>query len=80
MAVLAWSENTHDAVAEAVPVPLPSNQRCRQMLAGTVVIHAVEAIAAGRMARHRGLNPEGWRGQTFVVGFPSLLALRRVER
>jgi hypothetical protein len=50
------------------------------MLAGTVVIHAVEAIAAGRMARHRGLNPKGWRGQTFVVGFPSLLALRRVER
>ena len=47
------------------------------MLVGTAVIHAAEALAAGRMARRRGLPARGWRLQTFVVGFPSLRALRR---
>ena len=47
------------------------------MLVGTVLIHATEAVAAGRMARRRGLPVQGWRLQTLVVGFPSLRALRR---
>ena len=50
------------------------------MLVGTAVIHAVEAVAPGRMAKRRGLSPRGWRLQTFVVGFPSLLSLRRAGR
>jgi hypothetical protein len=47
------------------------------MLVGTAVIHAGEALAAGRMARRRGVPVRGWRLQTFIVGFPSLLAMRR---
>ena len=39
-----------------------------------------EALVAGRMAKRRGLAPAGWRLQTFVVGFPSLLSLRRSTR
>ena len=40
----------------------------------------VEALVAGRLAKKRGLSPGGWRLQTFVVGFPSLLSLRRATR
>jgi len=56
---------------------LPPREVLQALLAATVVIHATEAVAAGRMARRRGLTPRGWRLQTLVVGFPSLLALRR---
>ena len=50
------------------------------MLAGTAAIHFAEALAAGRIAKRRGLAARGWRLQTFVVGFPSLLALRKAAR
>jgi hypothetical protein len=43
----------------------------------TAVTHVGEALAAGPMARRRGLSPRGWRLQTLIVGFPSLRALRR---
>ena len=50
------------------------------MLVGTAAIHVTEALVAGRIARRRGLPVRGWRWQTFIVGFPSLLALRRSGR
>ncbi len=56
---------------------LPPREVLQALLAATAVIHATEAVAAGRMARRRGLPARGWRLQTFVVGFPSLRALRR---
>jgi len=56
---------------------LPPREVLQALLVGTALIHAAEALAAGRMARRRGLPARGWRGQTFIVGFPSLLALRR---
>jgi hypothetical protein len=77
LTILATSPKAHEAVSEAVPVPLPSHQACRQMLVGTAVIHAAESVVAGRMARRRGLAPGGWRRQTLLVGFPSLRVLRR---
>ena len=60
----------------------PSRQRevLQAMLVGTAVIHVTEALVAGRIARRRGLPARGWRLQTLVVGFPSLLALRRSGR
>ena len=58
---------------------LPPREVLQALLAATAVIHATEAVAAGRMARRRGLSPAGWRVQTFVVGFPSLLAMRRAS-
>jgi hypothetical protein len=50
------------------------------MLVGTAAIHMAEAAFAGPMARRRGLATRGWRTQTLTVGFPSLLALRRVPK
>jgi hypothetical protein len=80
LSVLSASEEAHAAVSDASPVPLPSHHACRGMLVGTAVIHVAEAMLVGRAARRRGLSPRGWRGQTLLVGFPSLLALRRVRR
>jgi hypothetical protein len=79
LTVLSASEDAHTAVSDASPLPLPSRQTWQGMLVGTAVIHVAEAMMAGRTARRRGLSPSGWRGQTLLVGFPSLLALRRVN-
>jgi hypothetical protein len=56
---------------------LPPYRVLQGMLAGTAVIHAGEAVVAGRMASKRGLPRRGWMLQTFIVGFPSLSALRK---
>ena len=58
-------------------VRLPSRPALRALLLGTLLVHVGEAAAAHRTARRHGLPALGWAGQTFVVGFPSLLALRR---
>ncbi len=78
LAVLASSGPAHARANEASPAPLPSRPACQQLLAGAVVVHVAEALIAGRMARRRGLSVGGWRGQTLVVGFPSLRLLRRI--
>jgi hypothetical protein len=58
---------------------LPPREVLQALLAATALIHAGEAVAAGRMARRRGLPPGAWRLQTLIVGFPSLLAMRRAS-
>ena len=77
LARLALSGSAHRRGTEISRGSLPPREVLQTLLAATAVIHAGEALAAGRMARRRGLSPRGWRLQTFVVGFPSLLALRR---
>jgi hypothetical protein len=77
LARLALSGRAHRRGTEISRGSLPPREVLQALLAATAVIHAAEALAAGRMARRRGLSPGGWRLQTFVVGFPSLLALRR---
>ena len=77
LARLALSGPAHRRGTEISRGSLPPREVLQTLLAATAVIHAGEALAAGRMARRRGLSPRGWRLQTFVVGFPSLLALRR---
>jgi hypothetical protein len=57
---------------------LPSRQVLKSMLIGTAAVHVAEAMVAARGARRRGLRARGWALQTFVVGFPSLFALRRI--
>ncbi|MFZ0251707.1 MAG: DUF4499 domain-containing protein [Acidimicrobiales bacterium] len=74
---LAVSKTAYEKVNDMAGDALPPRETLQAMLIGTAVIHAVEAVAAGRMAKRRGLSPRGWRLQTFVVGFPSLLSLRR---
>jgi Transmembrane protein 254 len=77
---LALSRGTYDKVDEMTGQALPPRETLQGLLVGTAVIHAAEAVVAGRMARRRGLSPRGWRLQTLVVGFPSLLAMRRSTR
>jgi hypothetical protein len=77
---LALSKPAYDKANEMSSDALPPREVLQALLGATVVIHAAEAVAAGRMARRRGLRARGWRLQTLVVGFPSLLALRRAPR
>jgi hypothetical protein len=79
MIQLVLSQRSYDRLNELSGERLPRRTTVRAMLAGTAVIHAAEALAAGRTAARRGLAPGGWRIQTFVVGFPSLLALRKAS-
>lgn len=77
LATLGLSPKAYEKAEGVGGGALPPREVLQAMLVGTAVIHAGEALAAGRMARRRGRSPRGWRLQTFVVGFPSLLALRR---
>jgi hypothetical protein len=77
LVVLSSSESAYRAVNEALPTALPERRTLRSMLVATAVIHVAEAVVAARGARRRGLRARGWALQTFAVGFPSLLALRR---
>ncbi len=77
---LAVSKTAYDKVEDMTGDALPPRETLQLLLIGTAVVHAAEALAAGRMAKRRGLSPGGWRLQTFIVGFPSLRSLRRSTR
>jgi hypothetical protein len=77
LAQLALSEKAYDKADELSGTVLPPRQALQALLVGAAAIHVGEALAAGRMARRRGLPARGWRLQTLIVGFPSLLALKR---
>jgi hypothetical protein len=74
---LAFNRSAYDRALDVSGNRLPPREVLYSLVAATAVIHVGEALAAGRMARRRGLSPRGWRLQTLVVGFPSLRALRR---
>jgi hypothetical protein len=74
---LALSKSAYDRAGAMSGDALPPREVLQVLLVATAVVHATEALAAGRMARRRGLPARGWRLQTLVVGFPSLRALRR---
>jgi len=74
---LVVSETAFERARELSKGALPPRPALRALLAATAVIHVSEAVAAGGMARRRGLPARGWSFQTFLVGFPSLLALRK---
>ena len=76
LTTLAFNKSAYQKVGAKSGDALPPREVLQAMLIGTAVIHAAEALAAGRVARRRGLPARAWRRQTFVVGFPSLLALR----
>ena len=76
LAGLALHKPSYDAASEVTGDALPPREVLQVVLTGAVLVHAAEALAAGRMARRRGLGARGWRLQTLIVGFPSLRALR----
>jgi hypothetical protein len=80
LGALVFSQKSYDAASDASSGKLPERSALRGLLFGAAATHVVEALVAGRMATRRGLSPRGWRLQTFVVGFPSLLVLRRTPK
>jgi hypothetical protein len=76
---LALNKDLHQEIQDKHDDLLPSHGAIKGLLAGTAVIHTGEALVAGRMAAKRGLPRRGWMLQTFIVGFPSLSALRKVR-
>ncbi len=56
---LAVSKNAYDRVNEMSGDGLPPRETLQALLIGTVVVHAAEALAAGRMAKRRGLSHRG---------------------
>ena len=79
LARLVFSDGAYRRASELSKGALPPRGALRALLGVTAVIHVAEAVAAGRWARRRGLPAAPWRLQTFVVGFPSLLELRKQE-
>jgi len=75
---LAFSDSAHAAASQAGPVP--SRATARRLVGLIVFLHVGEALVARRLARRYGLPAGRWARQTLAVGFPSLLALRRVVR
>jgi hypothetical protein len=79
LTLLVFDDRAYRRARTRLADRLPSRDTLVGLLIATVLIHTVEALAAGRVARRRGLSAAGWRSQTFVVGFPSLLALRKTR-
>jgi hypothetical protein len=77
LARLALSRSAYDRAGKMSANLLPPRENLQALLAATAVIHVGEALAAGRMARRRGLAARGWQLQTLIVGFPSLRLLRK---
>jgi hypothetical protein len=80
LAVLAASERAHKSADEALPSALPPRAALQRLFAGAIITHLFEAMVARRMARKRGLRSGAWTRQTLVVGFPSILKLRRIPK
>lgn len=78
LSAVALSEDAHEAANEVVS--LPPRPALQRLLVFAVGLHVAEALVARRLARRHGLPAGRWARQTFVVGFPSLLALRRTAR
>jgi hypothetical protein len=74
---VSLSERAYGSVPEIGPLRLPPQKALRRLLGATAAIHVVEAGTAARQASLRDLPVRRWMLQTLVVGFPSLLALRR---
>lgn len=78
LTVLATSPDAYRRASASVP--LPPRRALRWLLAATAVIHVTEGAVAARTAGARGLPRGKWGLQTLVVGFPSLIELRRQRR
>jgi len=81
-AAMALSADLYAKVAEASPVPVPSRRAVQAMFAGTVVLHIIESKVAYSMAKRRGQDRSAvrWGVSALVVGFPTLLKLRKLPK
>lgn len=77
LSVLAFSPRARRRLRRGAPALSP--RRLRLLLGAAGAIHVGEAFYAARGARRRGLPVIPWVAQTFVVGFPSLRELGRLD-
>jgi len=67
-----WEENVGDIVPRS---------RIRAMLAGTLGLHALEAVLVGTSASRSGReHPGRWALSAFMWGFPVAFRLRKANR
>ena len=67
-----WEENVGDVVPRST---------IRNVLAGTVGLHAVQAVLVHRSPRRNGIeHPARWAVATLLYGFPVARRLRRATR
>jgi hypothetical protein len=79
-AVLSVDDATWEAFDEATG-GTTSRDAIRTLVAGTAVVHVLEAAAAYRSARRAGLERPGrWGRATLLWGVPVLLRLHRARR
>lgn len=73
---LSCSERVHTSVSARVPTP--SRRIVRRWLVGGLALHVGEAVYAHRHATRAGFHATArrWTLTTFVVGAPTLVALR----
>ncbi len=76
LVVLAFSPRAHTSASARVSLPAPS--ALKALVGATVLIHVAESRHAAGKARRNGLPARPWARQTFIVGFPSLLRMRKV--
>lgn len=78
--VLSVDDDAWEAFDEATG-RTTSRDAIRALVAGTVVVHVLEAAAAYRSARRAGLHRPGrWGRATLLWGLPVLLRLHRARR
>jgi hypothetical protein len=78
LAVLASSQGAYDTVSSRLPVPPRS--LLQAAVVGTVLVHVGEATFAYRTAKAAGMDRSAgrWAREALLVGFPSLLLLRKI--
>ena len=82
MAAMAANQKAYDTVSEAAPVPVPSRKALQAFLVGTLLLHVVESKVAYGMAKRRGMDKSAvrWGTHALIVGFPTMLKLRKVTK
>lgn len=80
MKALSFSDTAWAWWEENVTTAIPRNA-IRGALAGTLALHAVEAMSSRRVARRANLDHSGaYARTTFVYGFPEYFATKRAAR
>jgi hypothetical protein len=80
LTVLSTSDQAWDRFRDATGGAVP-RQTVRQLVIGTLGVHAVEGLLAGARARRSGLaHPARWGLSTFLWGFPVLRRLGRARQ
>ncbi len=80
MAVLVLSDDVWERVEDTVGDVVPRST-IRNVLAGTVGVHVLEALLVHRSARKHGVDhPMRWAFTTLLYGFPVAFRVRKAAK